>query len=212
MASFYFYDCPRTGGTSVKLWCRDNKVLNRLHYGDDKGGWHHVPFKPKSEIDELKPVGVDKIWTLTFLRDPVEHTASLYAKIRNHKHSYRDRIRSLTFTKWIHGVFGEDVGCAPAPWGFSMVRFYDPKSDNLETAIKNVESIDYVGFTDRLVDDMNGFLSMVGEGVKFDGRKLNVASRNFGISESDRRIIREVRAADFELVNHFRRKLGLSTF
>lgn len=211
MIYFYFYDCPRTGGTSIKHWCKRNNDLKRLYYGQD-GGWHHVPFKPLKEIEGLRPQGmVDRIWTLTFLRNPIDHTVSLYAKIRNHKHSYKDKLKNLSFSDWIHGDFIKDVDTAPSSWSFSMVNFYS-SDNNLRSAINNIESVDYVGFTDRLTYDMNQFLIKVGTNAKFDGRKLNTSSKNFKITSDEKKIIREVRSRDFELVNHFRKKRGLSLF
>jgi len=156
---------------------------------------------------DLRPEG-KKLWTLTLLRDPVEHTASLYAKIRNHKHAYKQVLRGLSFSQWVQGRFQDDVKSVPPPWGFSFVRFYDEGGD-LATAIENVEKVDFVGFTERLTEDMNLFLNLVGEKRRFNGRRLNMSRRGFKISGADRKIIKRVRAEDFELVNHFRRKRGL---
>jgi len=198
---YYFYDCPRTGGTSFKKWCRDGNA-KRIYYGDRKG-WHHVPFKPRSEVCSLVPPNYN-LWTFTLLRDPVEHTASLYAKIREHKHSYCANLRGLSFNDWITGPFEEDSKTSPDPWGFSFVRFYDPDTHNLEKAISNIESMDFVGFTERLGEDVNLMLRESGSKTFFNNRKLNSKARNFIVSDSEKEIIKRVRSDDYKLVNNFR--------
>jgi hypothetical protein len=211
MECFYFYDCPRTGGTSVKRWSKSQNNLKRLHYGVKP--WHHVPFKRPDIIDQdLRPrVYTGNISTLTFLRNPLEHTISLYAKIRNHKHAYASKFQKISFQEWINGDFAKDVETAPEPWGFSMVRFYDPETGNLEKAIYNIESINFVGFTERLNQDMNLFLESIGLLQNYCGNKLNPSQRNFEI-DGTKDIIKEARAQDYQLVNYFRKKRGLQLY
>jgi hypothetical protein len=208
MKNFYFYDLPRTGGTSFKHWARRCKAIKKVHYGDGHG-WHHVTFKPRSEVAKLTS---GDLFTFTILRDPIEHSASLYAKIRKHKHAYCPKLAGLSFKNWIHGIYAEDMMSSPAPWGFSMVSFYDPKTSNLDTAIKNIESMDFVCFTDRLNNDINAMLGKANAGVTFSSHRMNVASRHFEISNAERNVIRRVRAEDFKLVNHFRKKRGLPIY
>ena len=210
MKHFYFHDCPRTGGTSFKRWARNHSKVKHVHYGKEGKAWHHIPFNSCGDIGKLTTS--DKLWTFTLLRNPIEHTASLFSKIRQHKHGYRTKLNGLTFGQWVHGIYEADVGSAPAPWGFSMVRFYDPETENLETAIKNIESMDFVGFTDRLDDDLNLLLTTADAHTKFDGRRLNVVRRSFKITDKDKNVIRRVRADDFKLVNHFRKKRGLDLY
>lgn len=210
MKYFYFYDCPRTGGTSFKRWALNAPNVKRVHFGDGRG-WHHVPFRPRSELYELAPEN-QRIFTFTLLRDPVEHTASLYAKIRVHKHSYRNVLANLSFEKWIKDVFEEDRKSSPAPWGFSMVRFFDPKEGKLENAIANVESIDFVGFTERLNDDLNLMFKKANIKANFDGRRLNPGSRRFKLTAADRLAIKRIRYDDYQLVNYFREQRGLQPY
>lgn len=205
MKNFYFYDLPRTGGTSFKRWCKNRKGIKRVYFGEGKG-WHHVPFE---SVEKLAP---GKIWTFTLLRNPIEHTASLYAKIRIHKHAYRTKLLGLNFNQWIRGIFEVDMVSSPAPWGFSMVKFFDPVSENLDVAIKNIESMDFVGFTDRLNSDINLMFKKIGVEDAFNGPRLNVARRSFEVTEGEKKVIRIVRADDFKLVNHFRKKRGLSLY
>lgn len=213
MKCLYFYDCPRTGGTSIKKWCKSKNNFKRLHYGT-RPAWHHVPFKPLELIDkELRPKNYSqKIWTFTFLRNPYEHTLSLYAKIRNHKHAYAGKFKKMSFSDWILGDFPKDVVSTPQPWGFSFVRFYDPETGNLEKAIKNLESIDFIGFTERLNSDMNLFLNKMSSTSKFDNRKLNISQKNFKVDDKLREIIKQVRSNDYKLVNHFRSLRGLKLY
>jgi hypothetical protein len=206
---FYFYDCPRTGGTSFKRWSRSSDKIKRIYFGEGKG-WHHVPFKPRAEIQELFPR--HQVFTFTLLRNPYEHTASLYAKIRQHKHSYRKNLAGLSFAQWVHGPFEADVASSPAAWGFSMVRFFDPITGDLSTAIKNIETMDFVGFTELLNTDLDLMFKKANIMEKFDGRRLNNKHRNFKITDEDKAVIRRVRADDFRLVNHFRRKRGLKPY
>lgn len=212
MKYFYFYDCPRTGGTSFKQWSRRCETITRLHFGDDKG-WHHVPFRPRAAVSELAPAAQrDKVFTFTLLRDPIEHTASLYAKIRRHKHSYRKRLSNLKFHQWVHQFFEVDRKESPAPWGFSMVRFYDPITGDVDRAISNIETMDFVGFTERLTQDMQLMLEQANARAQFDGRRLNPGIREFKVSPADRLAIKRIRFDDYQLVNHFREKRGLQPY
>lgn len=212
MKCFYFYDCPRTGGTSIKHWFKKQQLIRRIYYGDKKG-WHHVPFKPREEVSQLAPSGLrDKVFTFTILRDPIEHTASLYAKIRNHKHGYKPRLTDVTFTEWIEELFEGDRKTSPDPWGFSFVRFYDPKTHKLEQAIKNIESMNFVGFTERLNLDMELMLKLANAKEKFDNRRANNARRDFKISSVDRMHIKRIRFDDYQLVNYFRKKKELPIY
>ena len=213
MKCFYFYDLPRTGGTTLKRWVKNRRNLRRLHYGSPKP-WHHVPFTPLPILDQqLRPRGYNqKIHTITLLRDPCLHTISLYGKIRHHKHAYASKFQSISFQEWIHGDFPDDVLNTPDPWGFSMVRFYDPETHNLGKAIENIESIDFVGFTERLNSDINLFLLNMGLPEAFTDMKLNVSRKGFKASEDDLKVIREVRSQDYELVNYFRKKRGLEPY
>ena len=211
MKYFYFYDCPRTGGTSFKRWAKSCPAIERLHFGDGKG-WHHVPFKPRSEISELMPSHDVDVFTFTILRDPIEHTASLYAKIRTHKHSYRNKLAHLTFNQWITGHFEADREQSPAPWGFSMVRFFDPDTGNLDRAIANIESMDFVGFTGRLNQDMELMLNKANACVNFNENRLNVSHRDFNITPVERVMIKKIRFDDYQLVNHFRKLRGLQLY
>lgn len=213
MKCFYFYDCPRTGGTSIKHWVRKQSSIKRIHYGDGRG-WHHVPFNSREEISNLAPSGFkENFFTFTILRDPIEHTASLYAKIRKHKnHGYKSRLLKFEFNEWIGKIFEDDRKTSPDPWGFSFVRFYDPKTHDLEQAIKNIESMDFVGFTERLNQDMDSMLKIAGTKEKFDNRKANNIQRDFKISPVDRLHIKRIRFDDYQLVNHFRKKRGLPAY
>jgi hypothetical protein len=216
MECFYFYDCPRTGGTSVKRWTKNQHNLKRIHYGSPKP-WHHVPFKHPSIIEkELRPRGyTGRISTMTLLRDPCAHTISLYAKIRNHKHAYASKFKRIGFAEWIQGDFKKDVAETPNPWGFSMVRFYDPETGDLEKAIRNIEAVDFVGFTERLNVDMNKFLVKIGLSITFSGNRLNISRKGgpcMQFSEEEVEIIKRVRADDYRLVNYFREKRGLELY
>lgn len=206
---YYFYDCPRTGGTTFKVWCKRGKI-KRVRYGGEKE-WYHVPFRPRDEIKTLVPEN-STLFTFTLLRNPVEHTASLYAKIRSHKHAYKKVLEGLTFEQWIKGKFQTDAHTSPDPWGFSMVRFYDPITHDLVQAIKNIESMDFVGFTDRLKRDLNLMLNISGSKINFNGPRLNRSRRDFLIKDDLRKIIKDVRSDDFKLVNYFRRKRGLPIY
>ena len=210
MKHIYFYDCPRTGGTSFKHWSRRAAGLKRVYFGGSQI-WHHVPFSPRDKVRELAPKG-SEFYTLTLLRDPVEHTASLYSKIRVHKHSYREKLKGLSFQNWIYGRFEADRKTAPDPWGFSMVRFYDPETGDLNRAIENIESIDFVGFTDRLDKDLNLFLDQIGSNLKYDRSRKNAVRRAYHISPKDRAHILRIRSDDLILVNHFREKRGLKPY
>lgn len=207
MEYLYFYDCPRTGGTSIKKWFRDNPCMKRLHYGTTEQ-WHHVPFQPIETLN--KDFNRSKIKTLTFLRDPISQTVSLYAKIKNHRdHSFKDHFSKMTFSEWINGSFREDVISCPEPWGFSFVRFY-AQDGMLDTAITNISTINFIGFTERLDKDMNLFLANIP--AIYNGHRLNVSHKDFKISINDKKIIREVRASDYKLVNHFRKVRGLPLY
>lgn len=210
MKHFYFYDCPRTGGTSFKRWAKKCPTIERLHFGEGKG-WHHVPYRPRSEILELTPPSRD-VFTFTLLRDPIEHTASLYAKIKTHKHSYRDKLARLTFNQWVTNHFEVDREKSPDPWGFSMVRFFDPETGNLDRAIANIESMDFVGFTERLNEDMKLMFKKANVRAEFGGDRLNAKYRDFSITRVERILIKKIRFDDYALVNHFRELRGLQPY
>jgi hypothetical protein len=211
MKHFYFYDCPRTGGTSFKRWSKRTPGITRVYYGDNKTGWHHVPYTPIQEVRKLAPSNAD-FFTFTLLRDPVEHVASLYSKIRIHKHAWRPKLEKLSFHEWIYGDFKKDREEAPAPWGFSMVRFYDSETENRDRAIANIETMDFVGFTDRLNQDLDLLMDLAGSQVRFDRSRHNQVKRKFNISEKDRQHLLEIRADDLKLVNYFRNKRGLRPY
>lgn len=212
MKYFYFYDCPRTGGTSFKSWCKGNPHIKRVCYKDSKSDWFHVPFNPREEIERLVP-GENDLVTFTILRDPIEHTISLYDKISRHKnHAYRSKLAGVSFSEWVHGVFEVDRQSSPDPWGFSFVHFYDPKTRDVNVAIKNIESMDFVGFTDKLLDDLNSMLVQHQSAARFDNRRSNAGRRGFKVSKEDKLKIKLIRADDYALVNHFRKKRGLPTY
>jgi hypothetical protein len=212
MKYFYFYDCPRTGGTSFKRWANQSDIVERLHFGDGKG-WHHVPFKPREVVSALAPPAQrDKVFTFTLLRDPIEHTASLYAKIRRHKHSYRSKLANLNFDQWIHKHFEEDRSKSPPPWGFSMVRFFDPETEDVGRAIANIETMDFVGFTERLTPDLKLMFQKANTRANFDGRRLNPGIREFKITTANRVAIKKIRFDDYQLVNYFREKRDLEPY
>ena len=121
-------------------------------------------------------------------------------------------MEKLTFHEWIYGDLEEDCRTAPDPWGFSMVRFYDPDTKNLDRAIANIESMDFVGFTDRLNQDINKLMDLIGISQRYNNARQNQVRRNFTISPKDRQHILDVRADDLRLVNHFRSKRGLRPY
>lgn len=204
----YFYHVPRTGGFSIYRWFeRSSKAgLTRL-YNDG-----HSPFKSKEQLiakfskraeNAGNPIIPEQFMTITWLRHPVLHAASCYSYAKAHggAKKFKTFTDGMTFSQWIRQK------ASPG----NYVKFFAPGDGKLETAIRNMETIDFIAFTDRFNPDMNAISKLFNIPWPYDGAKVN-ASNRVEPNKEDIAYLRERRADDIQLCNHFRKKRGLKPY
>jgi hypothetical protein len=207
----YFYHVPRTGGFSTYKWFEKLSRMELTRLWNDG----HSPFKAKKQIAKkfggrakkldniiLKP---EDLITITWLRDPVSHSISTYTYIKSHggAKKFRGFRPGMTFSEWIRAK--------GSPGNY--VKFFAPGDGKLETAIRNMETINFIGFTDNFNNDMNRLMKVFGlSHIKYNNAKINSSSGKFKPSEIDIKYLKERRAIDYALVNEFRARRGLSPY
>jgi hypothetical protein len=174
----HFYHIPRTGGFSLYyLFEHIYKVSKARGNPIVLSNNGHTHFAPKN------------CPTLTFVRDPVAHTISIYIYIITHKaHKGHDFAQKRTFSQWIRDV--KSIG--------SYVGFFS--KHGLEAAVENLSSVDFIGFTERYTQDVNAMLKHFKIPFKYDGRKHNASHRQVIPSKNDLEYIKKVRAGDYDLL------------
>jgi hypothetical protein len=206
----YFYHVPRTGGFSTYKWFEklSRKEWTRL--------WNdgHTPFKSKKQLiakfgsRAMKADGielkVEDLITITWLRDPVNHSISLYTYIKTHggEKKFRGFKDGASFSEWIR---------RPGSPG-NYVKFFAPGDGKLETAIRNLETVDFIGFTETFNSDMDRLMRFLELDIKYNKKKINSSSGSFKPSKKDIKHLKERRVEDYILVNEFRKRLGLPLF
>jgi len=202
----YIYHVPRTGGNSTYKWFEmlSRKGLTRL--------WNdgHSHFRSKKQLAQkfaaqakkkdgiiLKP---EDLITITWLRDPVAHSVSTHTYHKQRGNSPRGF--DPNFSKWIRGK-NSSIG------GF--VGFFS-SDRKLKTAIKNLETVNFIGFTDCFNNDMNKIMKIFGLNFTYNNNKINSSTGRFKPSAADIKYLRERRKIDYALVNEFRKRRGLSLY
>lgn len=206
----YFYHVPRTGGFSTYKWFEhlSRQGLTRL--------WNdgHTPFKSKAQLVAKfgsKAFEADKInlkseelITITWLRDPVDHTASLYTYIKSHggHQKFKGFPEGVTFSEWIR------LEGSPG----NYVKFFAPGDGKLETAITNLQTANFVGFTENFNDDMNVLMEVFNIKLKYNNQKVNSSGQRYQPSKDDIIYLKQRRELDYALVNEFRKARGLKPY
>ena len=203
----YFYHVPRTGGFSTYKWF---EKLSRRGY---TRLWNdgHTLFKNKKQLVKrfasrakkkddiiLKP---EDLITITWLRDPVAHSVSLHTYQKSHGGAKTFKEYDPDFSKWIRRKGSPG----------SFIKFF-AADGKLETAIKNLETVDFIGFTDLFNSDMNKIMEIFGVDLKYNNKKINSSTGQFKPSIVDVKYLKERRKIDYELVNEFRERRGLSPY
>ena len=207
----YFYHVPRTGGFSTYKWFEKLSKMGHTRLWNDG----HSPYKNKEQLVkkfggrakkldkiELKP---EDLITITWLRDPVAHSVSTYTYIKSHggEKKFRGFKNGMTFSEWIRQK------ASPG----SYVKFFAPGDGKLETAIRNMETIDFIGFTENFNNDMNRLTKTFGvHNLKYNNLKINSSTGSFKPSKADVEFLRERRKDDYLLVNEFRKRRGLPPY
>lgn len=206
----YFYHIPRTGGFSTYKWFEDlsKRGLTRL-WNDGHSPYKHkiqlaAKFSPQAQKADGVIINPDELITITWLRDPVIHTASLYTYMRSHggHTTFRNFHEGITFSEWIrsHGSPG------------NYVKFFAPNDGKLETAITNLETVNFVGFTENLNGDMNLIMKVFDIKLNYNNEKVNFSGQRHQPSKDDIDYLKKRRELDYALANEFRKRRGLEPY
>jgi hypothetical protein len=204
----YIYHVPRTGGNSTYKWFEMLSRQGHTRLWNDG----HSHFRSREQLAKkfaaqakkkdgiiLKP---EDLITITWLRDPVAHSVSIHTyQKRRGGGAKKFRGYDPDFSKWIRrkGSPGSFVG-------------FFSSDGKLETAIKNMSTIDFIGFTDYFNSDMNKMMKVFGLNLKYNNKKINSSTGQFKPSAADIKYLKERRKIDYALVNEFRKRRGLSPY
>lgn len=194
----YLYHVPRTGGFTTYKWFSNfgKQGLTRLY------NHGHVPFKTRRQICRLfnKQLDPEELITFTWMRDPVDHAASLYSYIVSHggHEKWKNFKKGITFSQWIR--------CEGLPGSFA--KFFDPGRGDPDIAIENLKTLNFIGFTEQLNTDMNLIMNLFQVPTRFNNMKINAAKKLI-VSPVDAALIKERRSADYKVLNYFRQQRGL---
>jgi len=184
----HFYHIPRTGGHSVyKFYPRIRK------FGIQMPNNGHTPYQDYN------------IPSFIFLRNPAMHSFSSYHYIREHKtHKLHNEMLRKSFTQILREGQPLDRFC-----GFLGRGAKTPK-ERLERAKRNIDKITFVGFTERFDEDMNIFLrDILGVPLRYNRAVVNssnVYKKKLRPSPTDIKLLKELRADDYELVRYVMKK------
>ena len=188
MKYYYLQHIPKTAGTSIRhfMWKHGPKHNFKFIWSNDWGR-PHERFRPKEEIAKLAKVPIHKLTTFTFLRDPYEHSRSLYLWIRKDtNHPYHKQVSKIPLTRWLQTY---------KPLENYFCKFLGGGPDQ---AARNLATFDYVGFIENVDLVMN---TMLGEyNLKFEGSKRYYVTKHLKINQQQKHIIRERRPLDFQLL------------
>jgi len=189
MKHIWFIHTPRTGGMSIA------KFLGKLHresklYVIHQGHTKHCVTQKEKYAKELG----DKVITFTILRDPVEHSRSLYSYMKASKgHNKHPLANNNNFSTWLT-KFDE----------FPYYRIFFG-GQTIESAVNNLLSIDYILYTDKLAVGLNKLLQILNVADRFDNSKINGYPKP-DVSDKDINLIKKIRADDYEILKQISEK------
>jgi len=195
----YFFHLPKTGGMSVAGFfgsLAQKKIIDIGHRG-------HLKITSKLSLGNQKFIPDPykrRVWTFSILRDPVQHTKSLYNYIRNNpNHQHHKFALKKTFSQWIRDCKALENYYA---------KFYTHGNQKLEQMKFSLKCLDFIAFTESLNSDTNKFLDKIGVSMKFDNRHINKSkSNNIIITGSDINYIKNIkRPKDYILMDMARKK------
>lgn len=192
----YFVHVPRTGGSSVIHWMKNNNFKY-------EAGIPHHRYSRQIHDDFRKS---DKTICFTNLRDPVDLAASFYAYIRvdpGHR-SYKEA-NGFSFSDWVveskeHKNFFTRF--FNNQLGIPSEEYINPSENHgnklVESAYETLKNFDYILDTSSLTSDVNAMCEKESINCKFDIYD-NSYPRPM-ILKSDIETIKEVCSLDYKLL------------
>lgn len=178
--TIYFIHMPRTGGTSVIEYFKENEsLLDAHHYGHNK-------YDHNKRIELEKEAGKNNFICFTILRDPVDQLISKYSFMKHNNHLLHDIAANNSFSNWLR--ITEE----------RMTNLYSGWFENSLPLIGNVLN------TNHLTKEFNELIS------KFNLPEFNIHINNFPkviASEDDIAFIKKIRSKDYELLKNIGFKL-----
>jgi hypothetical protein len=181
--------CPRTGVTSIKIHCEALKKRGLIEFEKTA----HRRYKP-GEHERLK-AKYSKVIALTILRDPVEHTLSLFSYVRADRNNpgYK-QAKSLSFSQWLDNWSDVEY----------FIRYYG--SGDIDIAESNLRQFDHILNTESLKSDFNNVLNELGLPTNFDRHAHKGDVQRYVAKQDDIKKIKRVRKRDYELLS----RLGIT--
>lgn len=163
---YYFLHIPKTAGTTFRFVLYDyfdqseiypNYYELAVHQKSRYLGWKKYKEKEKSLFHNGKKILIAHFgWlamnhykdhppkTLTFLRDPIKRVKSAIIYLQQSGRMYE----GLTIDEIINDYVIREGSMHARQMG------YRPKRDNMSQALKNLESIDFIGISERFDDSL----------------------------------------------------------
>lgn len=193
----YFLHIPKTAGTAVKHWLRAHGLPTRgpRHWGQHLNMRAEV-FGGHFGVDLYPLLGDREVRTFTFLRDPVEQVLSYYTYVRFETgHPYYEIAASCTLEQWLdHDVTGymgrnfqtryllptRDGPPKPTRDGKHTTERHlewerAPRVGGRDEAIAFLNTVEFVGTTERLDDDLEKLAVLLGLEAYVQAEQVNVS-------------------------------------
>jgi hypothetical protein len=143
---FWFIHVPRTGGTDLAHSARSWQHVNFFCNG-------HSGYDPA--LHERLKCEHDRVLLTTALRDPVEHTRSLYAYTKHGGHHLANYSADKSLMQWMRGY--------PERLIDYFTWFFDRDYAYLPHALATLRKFDRIFDTAHLTDQVNAFLQELNE-------------------------------------------------